>query len=144
MPKRILIAEDEPYIVESLTFLLQREGHVVTAVSDGAAVLPTISRLKPDLLVLDIMLPTSNGFEILSRLRGTAELESLPVLVLTAKGQESDRRRMVDLGVDDFITKPFSNKDLVSRVTRLLEAPRRAKPHKGDGQAAGAEGNARP
>ena len=125
MLRRILIAEDEPYIVESLTFLLSREGHQVTAVGDGAAVLPAIASIKPDLLILDIMLPTSNGFEILSGIRSTAGLRNLPVLVLTAKGQDADRRRMTDLGVDDFVTKPFSNHDLIDRVARLLQTPRR-------------------
>lgn len=125
MAKRILIAEDEPFIVESLTFLLSREGHQVSAVDDGAAVLPAIASIRPDLLILDIMLPTTNGFEILSGIRDTAGLRSLPVLVLTAKGQEADRRRMTDLGVDDFVTKPFSNHDLLQRVGRLLAAPGR-------------------
>ena len=125
MLRRILIAEDEPYIVDSLTFLLAREGHQVTAVGDGAAVLPAIASIKPDLLILDIMLPTSNGFEILSGIRSTAGLRNLPVLVLTAKGQDADRRRMTDLGVDDFVTKPFSNHDLIDRVARLLQTPRR-------------------
>lgn len=123
MLRRILIAEDEPYIVESLTFLLSREGHEVSAVGDGAAVLPAITRLRPDLLILDIMLPTSNGFEILSSIRRTEDLKELPVLALSAKGQDADRKRMSDLGVDDYITKPFSNHDLVARVTRLLAAP---------------------
>lgn len=125
MLRRILIAEDEPYIVESLTFLLSREGHQITAVGDGAAVMPAIASTRPDLLILDIMLPTSNGFEILTTIRRTAGLKALPVLVLTAKGQDADRRRMTDLGVDDFVTKPFSNHDLVSRVAQLLETPRR-------------------
>ncbi|HLT77540.1 MAG TPA: response regulator [Ferrovibrio sp.] len=125
MLRRILIAEDEPYIVESLTFLLSREGHQVTAVGDGAAVLPAITRSRPDLLILDIMLPTANGFEILAEIRHNMALKTLPVMVLTAKGQDADRRRMTDLGVDDFVTKPFSNHDLVTRVARLLEAPRR-------------------
>ena len=123
MRRRILIAEDEPYIVESLTFLLSREGHEVSAIGDGAAVLPAINRLKPDLLILDIMLPTSNGFEILSGIRRSDALKQLPVLVLSAKGQDADRKRMSDLGVDDFVTKPFSNHDLVSRVASLLKAP---------------------
>lgn len=125
MLRRILVAEDEPYIVESLTFLLSREGHEVTAVGDGAAVLPAIASRKPDLLILDIMLPTSNGFEILSSIRRTDGMKSLPVLALSAKGQDADRKRMSDLGVDDYITKPFSNHDLVSRVTRLLAVPPR-------------------
>lgn len=120
MGTRILIAEDEPYIVESLRFLLSRDGHEVTAVSDGASVVPSLHELQPDLLILDVMLPTANGFDILRRIRSTPEIAHLPVLVLTAKGQEADRKRMVDLGADDFVTKPFSNADLLQRVTILL------------------------
>lgn len=120
MGTTILIAEDEPYIVESLNFLLSREGHKVMSVNDGAAVLDTIKRESPDLLVLDVMLPTSNGFEILRQIRTTPGLETLPVLALTAKGQEADRKLMLDLGADEFVTKPFSNQDLVDRITSLL------------------------
>jgi DNA-binding response OmpR family regulator len=68
------------------------------------------------------MLPTSNGFDILRRIRATPRMQSLPVLALTAKGQEADRSRMMELGVDDFVTKPFSNRDLMARVGRLLDA----------------------
>ncbi|HEX6959060.1 MAG TPA: response regulator [Ferrovibrio sp.] len=120
MPGRILVAEDEPYIVEAITFLLCHKGYEVTAVEDGAAVIPAIANAKPDLLILDIMLPSANGFEVLSRIRSAQNLRALPVLALTAKGQEADRQRMTELGVDDFVTKPFSNRDLVSRVDRLL------------------------
>lgn len=120
MGTTILIAEDEPYIVESLNFLLSREGHRVISVNDGAAVLETIKREKPDLLVLDVMLPTSNGFEILRQVRTTPGFEELPVLALTAKGQEADRKLMLDLGANEFVTKPFSNQDLVDRISTLL------------------------
>jgi DNA-binding response OmpR family regulator len=122
MARRILVAEDEPFIVESLVFLLSRAGHQVTAVGDGAGVLPAIAAFRPDLLILDIMLPTSNGFDILRRIRATPRMQHLPVLALTAKGQEADRSRMMELGVDDFVTKPFSNRDLMARVGRLLDA----------------------
>jgi DNA-binding response OmpR family regulator len=122
MSGRILVAEDEPYIVEAITFLLSHQGYEVTAVEDGAAVMPAIADARPDLLILDIMLPSANGFEVLSRIRSAQNLKGLPVLALTAKGQEADRRRMTDLGVDDFVTKPFSNRDLVNRVSRLIGA----------------------
>ena len=121
MGTRILIAEDEPYIVESLHFLLSREGHEVDEVSDGSSVLPALHRIRPDLLILDIMMPSANGFDVLRRIRQTPELEALPVLILTAKGQETDRKRMVELGANDFVTKPFSNTDLLSRVSELLK-----------------------
>lgn len=120
MGARILIAEDEPFIVESLNFLLTREGHVVDAIGDGGEVFHAVAERKPDLLILDIMLPTTNGFDILQRLRATPEFGTLPVLALTAKGQEADRKRMLELGASDFMTKPFSNKELVERVATLL------------------------
>jgi len=116
----ILIAEDEAYIVESLKFLLSHDGHDVETVADGAAVLPAIQKRRPDLLILDVMLPTTNGYDVLRLVRATKGLERLPVLVLTAKGQEADRRLMIDLGANDFVTKPFSNQDLVERINGLL------------------------
>ncbi len=119
MATKILIAEDEPFIVESLDFLLSREGYAVETITDGILVCDTMLEVRPDLLILDIMLPTVNGFDILRRIRATPEISGTPVLVLTAKGQETDRVRMSDLGADEFITKPFSNKDLMTRVGRL-------------------------
>ena len=120
MTGTILIVEDEPYIVESLTFLLRREGYEVASVAEGPAVLEAIRRTRPNVLILDVMIPEMNGFDVLRQIRNTPDTEGLPVLVLTAKGQETDRRRMLDLGADDFVTKPFSNADLVERVAALL------------------------
>ena len=122
MTQTVLIAEDEGFIVESLTFLLTHAGYRVTSVDDGAAALAQMMRAPPDLFILDIMIPTMNGFDVLRKMRATPELAGLPVLALTAKGQEEDRRRMLDLGADDFVTKPFSNADLMARVARLLDA----------------------
>lgn len=120
MGAKILIAEDEPFIIESLAFLLSRQGHSVTSVTDGAAVMNAIETTSPDLLILDVMLPSANGFDILEKVRANRATATLPILALTAKGQEADRRRMLELGADQFMTKPFSNKDLVSSVERLL------------------------
>lgn len=119
MGKTVLIAEDEPFIVESLTFLLSKEGYAVEAVDDGILVCDSMVRLRPDLLILDIMLPSVNGFDILRSIRSTPEIDQTPVLVLTAKGQETDRIQMRDLGADVFMTKPFSNKELVASVGEL-------------------------
>ncbi len=124
MPNRILIAEDEPFIVESLRFLLSHEGYEVHAVGDGEEALAEVSRQRPDLLILDAMIPSTSGFEVLAKLRATPTSKSLPVMVLTAKGQAVDRQRMMDLGADDFVTKPFGNKDLVQRVQLLLKQAR--------------------
>lgn len=120
MGLHVLIAEDEPFIIESLTFLLTREGFTVSSVSDGKEVLDALHRDRPDLLLLDIMMPSSNGFDILQQLRGMPGIKDTRVLVLTAKGQEADRRRMLDLGANDFMTKPFSNAGLIDKVNELL------------------------
>jgi DNA-binding response OmpR family regulator len=126
----ILVVEDEPYIVESLTFLLEREGYEVSAVLDGDAAVEAITRQRPDLIVLDIMLPKRNGFEILTWIRGNEATRDTRVLILTAKGQEPDRRRAETLGVDAFVTKPFSNSDVVGQVNALLAS---AEPTEGAG-----------
>ncbi len=120
MTKTVLIAEDEPFIVESLTFLLKKAGYGVESHGDGKAALDAIIARRPDLVLLDIMLPGINGFDLLRQLRGTPGLSRTPVIALTAKGQEADRQRMLELGADAFVTKPFSNKDLMIRIEALL------------------------
>ena len=115
----ILIAEDEPNIVESLTFLLEREGYAVSAVGDGDTALRILQQAPPGMLILDVMLPGRNGFEILKAIRANGSLANLPVIILTAKGQEKDRKTALDLGANAFITKPFSNQDLVEQVNRI-------------------------
>ncbi len=115
----VLIAEDEPNIVESLTFLLEQEGYTVSAVANGDTALRVLQQAKPGLLVLDVMLPGRNGYEILKVVRADSRLSNLPVVVLTAKGQEKDRQTALELGANAFITKPFSNQDLVEQINRL-------------------------
>ncbi len=121
MGKRVLIAEDEPYIVESLTFLLERAGFAVTAQVDGIAALEAALAAPPDVMILDVMLPGADGFEVLRRLRRDPRARALPVIMLTAKGQREDRETALDSGADVFITKPFSNADVVAAVTRLAD-----------------------
>ncbi|MEO0680807.1 MAG: response regulator [Pseudomonadota bacterium] len=118
--QRVLIAEDEPHIVESLRFILSREGYAVADAADGEAAWSSLSQARPDLLILDVMLPRLNGFDVLRRLRAEPEGQALPVIMLTAKGQAQDRRTAQDAGADVFITKPFSNRDVVEHVRRLL------------------------
>ena len=121
MGKRVLIAEDESSIAESLRFVLAREGHTVSLARDGAEALAMVRRAPPDALVLDLMLPRRSGFDVLKELRSEPETRALPVLMLTAKGQANDRRTAQDLGADAFLTKPFANDDVVAAVSRLLE-----------------------
>lgn len=119
MSKRVLIVEDEPNIVESLRFLLEREGLDVSVQSDGGLAIDSVHATRPDLVILDVMLPNRSGFDILS------DIHALPgtgpkVMILTAKGQARDRDTAEEIGVNSFMTKPFSNKDIVDNVLRLL------------------------
>ena len=121
MAKRVLLAEDEPNIAESITFLLERAGFEVTVENDGRGALDAVMADAPDVLVLDVMLPGLDGYEILRTLRADRERKSLPVLMLTAKGQREDREMALKCGADLFITKPFSNAEIVSAVRKLAD-----------------------
>ncbi|MBN9425930.1 MAG: response regulator [Burkholderiales bacterium] len=118
----VLIAEDEPHIVESLSFVLEREGFTVRAVLDGDTALRELRANAPDLLILDLMLPRMNGFEVLKAAKADAALKRIPVIVLTAKGQAQDRRMVEEIGAEGFMTKPFSNREIVERVRELAAA----------------------
>ncbi len=118
MSKRILIIEDEPNIVESLSFLLEREGYSVFAVDDGAIAVDKVHEIQPNLVILDVMLPNRSGFDILREIK---EKGSLPkVLMLTAKGQAKDRSNAEEIGVDRFMTKPFANAEILRAVKDML------------------------
>lgn len=116
----VLIAEDEPSILESLDFILRRAGWTIDSVTDGEAVLERVRRNRPRVLVLDVMLPRRSGFDVLKQLRSEGETRDLPVLILTAKGQQQDRRIAEELGADGFVTKPYSNAEVVGAVRQLL------------------------
>jgi two-component system OmpR family response regulator len=116
----ILIAEDEPSILESLDFILRRAGWTISSVTDGDAALEAVRRLKPRLVVLDVMLPKRSGFDVLKQIRADSETQALPVLILTAKGQQQDRRIAEQLGADVFVTKPYANAEVVGAVRQLL------------------------
>ena len=119
MGTRVLIAEDDPNIVESLTFVLSRAGFDVSAALDGEEALRRLHGDRPDLMILDLMLPGRNGFEVLKLVKSDPLLRAMPVIVLTAKGQPQDRRMAERLGVEGFMTKPFSNTEVVQAVQRL-------------------------
>lgn len=119
MKQYILLAEDEPNIVESLRFLLERAGYDVSVENDGHKALSTALTVPPDLLILDVMLPGLDGYEILRQLRADQRTQTLPVLMLTAKGQREDREKAIEGGVDVFMTKPFSNAEIVQTVNDL-------------------------
>ena len=121
MAKRVLLAEDEPNIAESLSFLLERAGFEVAVETNGRRALDSALADQPDVLVLDVMLPELDGYEILRHLRADRRSAALPVLMLTAKGQRENREMALKCGADLFITKPFANADLVSAVRKLAE-----------------------
>jgi DNA-binding response OmpR family regulator len=116
----VLIAEDEPAILDSLEFILRRAGFSVASVTDGSFALAGIRRHSPKVVVLDVMLPRLSGFEVLKQIRADAAFSALPVLMLTAKGQQQDKRTAEELGADAFVTKPYANADVVSAVKSLI------------------------
>jgi DNA-binding response OmpR family regulator len=120
MRGHVLLIEDEPNIIEAIRFLLSREGWVVATHSDGATALLAIERADPDLVILDMMLPGRSGMEILRDLRATEAGKDLPVLMLTARGQTRDRDLAESAGVNRFMTKPFSNAEVLKAVRDLL------------------------
>ena len=121
MTKRVLLAEDEPNIVESLTFLLNRAGFEVAVKTDGRQALDAALDDVPDVLILDVMLPEMDGYEVLRRLRSDRRTDKLPVVMLTAKGQREDRETALACGADLFITKPFANSEVIAAVRQLVD-----------------------
>jgi|TARA_R110000803_G_scaffold41084_4_gene88503 two-component system alkaline phosphatase synthesis response regulator PhoP len=118
---KVLIAEDEETIVESLSFLMEKEGYDVSVATDGQTAIKMITRDIPDMVLLDVMMPGCDGFEVVRAVRADPKTKPIPIMMLTAKTREVDRRKGLELGVDDFVTKPFSTRDVVSRVKALLE-----------------------
>ncbi len=118
----ILVVEDEPNIVESLRFILSQAGFAVEVSTDGADALQRLQAQDFAVIILDIMLPGLNGLDVLRAVRGDRRLAGLPVIVLTAKGQANDRRSAEEIGASAFITKPFSNAEVVERVRALAGA----------------------
>src|SRR2546422_3822412 len=133
MSQKILIIEDEEGIVHLIKLYLRNAGYTVIAAHDGADGLALHARERPDLIILDIMLPTMDGFEVCRRIRSWSKT---PILMLTARGDLDDRVSGLDLGADDYLVKPFSPRELLSRVRAIL---RRAEAHEGQGQQAAGE-----
>ena len=117
---KVLIADDEQNIVISLDFLLRREGFEVLVAADGEEALAKIRSDRPDLVLLDVMMPKMNGFDVCQALRADPELASIRVLMLTAKGRDTEVTKGLGLGADAYMTKPFSTKELVVKVRALL------------------------
>jgi len=120
MRKRVLIADDEPNIVMSLQFLMEFEGYEVQTVADGEAALQMLREFHPDLVLLDVMMPKRNGYEICQAMRETPDLAGIKVVMLTAKGRDIDAEKGLALGADSYVTKPFATKELVATVKAML------------------------
>jgi len=129
MKTHILVIEDEAALVQLIRYNLEKEGFRVSAANDGEEGLALLKESKPDLLVLDWMLPHVSGIEICRQIRRKTELRDLPVIMLTARGEEADRIRGLEVGSDDYIIKPFSPSELVARIRAVL---RRARPSGAD------------
>ena len=123
--KRVLVIEDDKDIVELVRYNLEKDGYQVASSGDGTTGLAQVRKAPPDLLILDLMLPKLSGLEICKEVRKDVSLNRLPILILTAKGEEADRVVGLELGADDYVTKPFSPRELAARVKALL---RRAEP----------------
>ena len=117
--KTVLIVEDEPNILEAIRFILSREGWVVKTHTDGQDAQNVIDKVQPNLLILDVMLPNRSGYDILKEVRTTRTSDDLPILMLTARGQTKDREMAMAAGANHFMTKPFSNAEVLDVVREL-------------------------
>ena len=120
MTHKVLIADDEPNILISLEFLMKREGYQVLVARDGPQALEAIQRERPDLVLLDVMMPGKTGFEVCQAVRADDTLAAVKIVLLTAKGRDTDVAKGTALGADAYVTKPFSTKELAARVRELL------------------------
>lgn len=120
MTKHVLVIEDEPNIAEAISFILSRDGWKVATHSSGTTAVQAVRETKPDALILDVMLPGRSGYDILQDLRSADDTRALPVLMLTARGQKTDRELAERLGVNRFMTKPFSNSEMLSKLRELV------------------------
>ncbi|AXI44293.1 response regulator transcription factor [Sulfitobacter sp. SK011] len=121
MGKHVVLVEDEINIAEAIRFLLSQEGWRVETLANGAAAVDVIRKVMPDLVMLDVMLPGKSGFEILNELRADPVFADMPILMLTARGQSRDREMAEKAGVSRFMTKPFSNAEMLEAVRELTQ-----------------------
>jgi DNA-binding response OmpR family regulator len=131
MPERILVVDDEPFILRSLSFVFRREGFEVFEARDGIEAMEQVRRIRPALVFLDLMMPRKDGYAVCREIKGDPDLAETFVIILTAKGQDSDRDRGLAAGADEYLTKPFSPSRIVQRAREILR-----------GEGAGAPGTA--
>ncbi len=120
MAKRILIADDEPNIVVSLEFLMKQRGYEVRVVSDGAAALAAVDEFRPDLVLLDVMMPTVSGYDVCQKVRENPAWNGIRIIMLSAKGRDVEVSKGLAVGADAYVTKPFSTRDLMAKVDEML------------------------
>lgn len=120
MAKRVLLIEDEPNIIEAISFILSRDGWTVHTHSDGETANARVKATPPDLVILDVMLPGKSGYDILRDIRADPDTAALPVLMLTARGQTRDREMAQELGASHYMVKPFSNAEVLEQVRALV------------------------
>lgn len=120
MSRRVLVCDDEPYIVESVSYVVRKAGFQALSAEDGETALNLAKREHPDLIFLDIMMPGLPGDEVCRRLKSDPATQAIHIVILTARGQEEDERRAMEMGADEFITKPFSPRKLRDLLVRVL------------------------
>lgn len=121
MTRNVLIVDDEPNIVLSLKFLIAQQGYEVRAAYSGEEALQALREQVPDLILLDVMMPKPDGYEVCQKIRATPEWKNIPVIMLTAKGRDVERQKGFAMGADDYITKPFATHELVTKVRAMLK-----------------------
>jgi DNA-binding response OmpR family regulator len=126
IPASVLIADDDPNILRALTFLMQHEGHVVRTASDGEQTLAAVAETPPDLLLLDLMMPRGNGYDICRALRAAPGGDEIRIVMLTARGGEAEQSKGLAAGADAYVTKPFAISQVVDCVNAVLAKPRAA------------------
>lgn len=120
MPRNVLVVDDEPNILLSLQFLMRKAGYTVRVARDGEEALAEMAKLRPDVVLLDVMMPKRDGFDVCETIRANPDWSGVKIIMLTAKGREVEREKGLALGADDYITKPFSTREVLQRVTDIL------------------------
>ncbi|OGP95556.1 MAG: two-component system response regulator [Deltaproteobacteria bacterium RBG_16_47_11] len=120
MPKKVLICDDEPYIIESLSYLVKREGYEVITAEDGEEAFNKAKEILPDLIFLDVMMPKKSGFEVCQQLKKDERTKGIYIVILTARGEESNEKRGKEAEADEYIVKPFSPRKLSAKIHEIL------------------------
>jgi two-component system, OmpR family, alkaline phosphatase synthesis response regulator PhoP len=120
MAKRILIADDEPNIVVSLEFLMKQRGYEIRVASNGAEALEAVGEFRPDLILLDVMMPRVSGYDVCQKVRENPEWQGIKIIMLSAKGRDVEVTKGIAIGADAYVTKPFSTRDLIAKVGEML------------------------